>query len=254
MPWSQDLANDAHIPRVDFWTSTAVVYSMGSRLQLLVSQGILLHEKTKWTAKAPLIEGVPGLPPFAATELPKQFLTGADSALQFMLAAFSRIREAHTILVHSFYELEGPIFDALHAAGLPVHPVGPLTDHPRPPSSAQSPEGVNAAKRHQCLDWLDTQPAASVIYVALGSIAKLSPSKMHALALGLEAFKHPFLWVVRVDSLSCPLAKALPSGFLQRTVDQGSGLLITLAPPNPEFTEPDQKSELNLSTEPESDT
>ncbi|MCO5608482.1 hypothetical protein L7F22_062692 [Adiantum nelumboides] len=236
MPWSQDLANAAHLPRVDFWTSTAAVYAMGSHLSLLVSQGILpLHDscwldpETKWTAKAALIEGVPGLPAFAATELPKEFLTGAESRLEFMLAAFSRIREAHTILVHSLYELEGPIFDALHAAGLPVHPVGPLTDHPRP-SSGQAPQIVNPAKRDPCLDWLDTQPAASVIYVALGSVAKLSPSEMHALALALEASKHPFLWVVRVNSLSCPLADALPSGFLQRTVDQGSGLLISWAP------------------------
>ncbi|MCO5608480.1 hypothetical protein L7F22_062690 [Adiantum nelumboides] len=108
-----------------------------------------------------------------------------------MLVAFNRIKEAHTILVHSLYELEGLIFDALHVAGLPVHLVGPLTDHPQS-SFAQALQTVNTNKRHACLDWLDTQPAASVIYVALGSVAKLSLLEMHALALGLEASKHPF--------------------------------------------------------------
>ncbi|KAI5080953.1 hypothetical protein GOP47_0004136 [Adiantum capillus-veneris] len=234
VPWTQDLANAAHLPRVDFWTSTAAVYSMGSQLSLLVSKGILpLHHscwvdpETKWSANTPLIEGVPGLPPFPATDLPKEFLSGEEFALQFMLAAFGRVREAHTILVHSLYELEASVFDALRAMDLPIHPVGPLSDDS--PTPAQLP-GVDGSQRHECLHWLDTQPVASVIYVALGSIAKLSPSEMHALALALEACKRPFLWVIRIDSVSSPLDDALPPGFLNRTVDQGSGLIISWAP------------------------
>lgn len=235
-PWTQDLANAAHITRVDFWTSTAAVYSMGSQLGLLVSEGILpLHRscwedpETKWSVNAPLIEGVPGLPPFPATDLCREFVRAEELTepdLQFMLAAFSRVREAHSILVHSVYELERPVFDALQATGLPIRAVGPLSALPTPITSP----GVDTVK-HECLRWLDTQPPSSVIYIALGSVFKLTPSEMHALALALEASKHPFLWVIRSDSVSSSsLADALPAGFRDRTVNRGSGLIISWAP------------------------
>lgn len=41
VPWTQDLADKSGLPRVDFWTSTATVYSMGAHLSELISRGHL---------------------------------------------------------------------------------------------------------------------------------------------------------------------------------------------------------------------
>ncbi|KAH7351904.1 hypothetical protein KP509_19G019500 [Ceratopteris richardii] len=235
VPWVQDIADAAHIPRVDFWTSSAAVYSMGSRIELLHSSGILplpkscwVDQETKWTARAPEIDGAPGLPPFPVTELPVEFIrpeSGSQPEFQFMLKAFSRVREAHAILIHTLYELERPVIEGLCAAGFPVYAVGPL------------PEGLSLTgtsvsttmAADDCLRWLDAQSTSSVIYVALGTIVKVSLTEIHALALGLEASKRPFLWVLMPDQ-SQSLVDALPSGFLERTVDQGSALIVPWAP------------------------
>ncbi|KAI5078657.1 hypothetical protein GOP47_0006328 [Adiantum capillus-veneris] len=224
-----DLADDAGLPRVDFWSSTAAVYSTGTQLALLVSKGILPLPKScwlveeKWSVEAALIEGIPGLPPFPPTDLPRVFVQAeevSDSKLQFGLAGFRRAREAHAILVHSVYELESQVFDALQATGFPSHAVGPL------PNSALEPSTTN----HECIQWLGTQPPSSVIYVALGSIAIFTSAEMHALALALESSGHPFLWVIRPDSISATLSEVLPEGFLQRTVAKHMGLIISWSP------------------------
>jgi UDP:flavonoid glycosyltransferase YjiC (YdhE family) len=45
--------------------------------------------------------------------------------------------------------------------------------------------------------WLDAQPARSVLYVAFGSEAPLTPAHVRALALGLELAGVRFLWALR---------------------------------------------------------
>lgn len=184
-----------------------------------------MDSEKKWKVEAPLVDCVPGLPPFQVTDLPVQFVHPeelTDPSLKFMMDAFGRAREAHTIFVHSAYELESQVFDALQANGFPIHAVGPFLDSPSQPSSDNA--------NQECIQWLDTQLPNSVLYVALGSIASLVPAEMHALALGLEASGHPFLWVIRRDSISSSLSDALPEGFLQRTVEKGLARIISWAP------------------------
>lgn len=231
LPWTQDLADAAGLLRVDFWTSTAAVYSMGTQLSRLVSKGVLPLPKScwanadrPWKAEAPLIEGVPGLPPFPATDFLSIVLLAENPLLQFMLDAFRPAKQAHTILIHSVYELESRVFDALQADGFPAYAVGPFLQR-----VANGPTS-RPTGRHECLQWLDTQAPSSVIYIALGTVAKLEPTEMRALARGLEASKHPFLWVIRTDSISSSLADALPGGFLERTRHGGTGHIISWAP------------------------
>ncbi|KAH7351911.1 hypothetical protein KP509_19G019900 [Ceratopteris richardii] len=145
-----------------------------------------------------------------------------------MLNAFSRIPEAHTILIHTLHELERPVIEGLRAAELPVYAVGPLPEGlPFTTGSASSAVATN-----DCLQWLDTQSPCSVVYVALGTIVKPTAAELHSLALGLEASQRPFLWVIRPDLIGTnqSLADALPSGFLQRTVDRGHALVVPWAP------------------------
>ncbi|KAG2534468.1 putative UDP-rhamnose:rhamnosyltransferase 1 [Panicum virgatum] len=79
------------------------------------------------------------------------------------------------------------------------------------------------------LQWLDSQPPKSVIYVALGSEAPLTASNLQELALGLELAGVRFLWTFRKPSgMSEPCAdvgELLPTGFEDRT--RGHGLVWT---------------------------
>lgn len=49
----------------------------------------------------------------------------------------------------------------------------------------------------EIVQWLDTQPAGSVVYVAFGSIFSLNAEQITELAHGLEASGQRFLWIIR---------------------------------------------------------
>lgn len=68
----------------------------------------------------------------------------------------------------------------------------------------------------ECLDWLDSKPKGSVLYVSFGTIAWLGMKELHALALCIEASHVTFLWVLRTDLL-IEESTCLPEGFLERT-------------------------------------
>ncbi|KAG7634231.1 UDP-glucuronosyl/UDP-glucosyltransferase [Arabidopsis suecica] len=65
--------------------------------------------------------------------------------------------------------------------------------------------GLDKAKRgdkasigqDQCLQWLDSQEAGSVLYVCLGSLCNLPLAQLKELGLGLEESNKPFIWVIR---------------------------------------------------------
>ncbi|OEL22255.1 UDP-glucose:2-hydroxyflavanone C-glucosyltransferase [Dichanthelium oligosanthes] len=47
------------------------------------------------------------------------------------------------------------------------------------------------------MQWLEAQPARSVVYVSFGSRKAISPDQLRELVAGLEASDHRFLWVVK---------------------------------------------------------
>ncbi|OEL37114.1 UDP-glucose:2-hydroxyflavanone C-glucosyltransferase [Dichanthelium oligosanthes] len=47
------------------------------------------------------------------------------------------------------------------------------------------------------MQWLEAQPARSVVYVSFGSRKAISPDQLRELAAGLEANDHRFLWAVK---------------------------------------------------------
>lgn len=99
---------------------------------------------------------------------------------------------------------------------LSMLPVGPML--PSVYFSALNSALDNLEGKDPCLQWLDKQPDGSTLYISFGSVAILSLTQLHELALGLEASGQRFLLVVRstqdADSL-------LPEGFEERTKERG---------------------------------
>uniref|UniRef100_A0ACD5ZPV5 Uncharacterized protein n=1 Tax=Avena sativa TaxID=4498 RepID=A0ACD5ZPV5_AVESA len=72
------------------------------------------------------------------------------------------------------------------------------------------------------VSWLDTHPAKSVVYVALGSEAPLTIQLVHELAIGLELAGTPFLWALRkLSGGDKDNDDILPPGFQERTKGRG---------------------------------
>ncbi|XP_066396942.1 DIMBOA UDP-glucosyltransferase BX9-like [Miscanthus floridulus] len=80
-----------------------------------------------------------------------------------------------------------------------------------------------------CIEWLDKQPSDSVLYVSFGSLASLDSSEFLEVAWGLANSGHPFLWVVRADSVRGFLdGPDFPNGF--EAAVHGRGKVIRWAP------------------------
>ncbi|KAJ4760567.1 Glycosyltransferase [Rhynchospora pubera] len=99
-----------------------------------------------------------------------------------------------------------------------VVPVGLL-----PPSTDKSPtkKSTTALGEVDVIDWLDQQPAESVLYIAFGSEAALSIELLHELALGIEMSKVRFIWALRKPTCVSEDTRILPEGFEERTKDTG---------------------------------
>ncbi|KAG8364540.1 hypothetical protein BUALT_Bualt18G0007700 [Buddleja alternifolia] len=137
-------------------------------------------------------------------------------------------RKAKGIIVNTFIELESHSLNSFlkeSAYGVrgvpPVYPVGPILNH-----------GSSIQKRSsEVLNWLDDQPACSVVFLCFGSQGSLREDQVHELARGLELSKTRFLWSLRRQSpddkpASFPSEyvshrEVLPDGFLDRTAGIG---------------------------------
>ncbi|XP_015164940.1 zeatin O-glucosyltransferase-like isoform X2 [Solanum tuberosum] len=80
--------------------------------------------------------------------------------------------------------------------------------------------------RHYSLEWLDKQPASSVIFVSFGSTTSLSEDEIRELAIGLEVSQQRFIWVLRDadkgDIFSGEVRKyQLPEGYEKRVSERG---------------------------------
>jgi cis-zeatin O-glucosyltransferase len=147
-----------------------------------------------------------------------------------------RVRPADTIqassgiLVNTCRALEGEFIDfvagQMAGPGKKVFSIGPLN----PLLDGGAPEQGKA--RHECLDWLDRQPPASVIYVSFGSTSSLRTEQIAELAAALKGSEQRFIWVLRdadradvfAESGESRHAKFL-SEFTKET--EGAGLVIT---------------------------
>uniref|UniRef100_K4AKZ1 Glycosyltransferase n=1 Tax=Setaria italica TaxID=4555 RepID=K4AKZ1_SETIT len=154
----------------------------------------------------------PGVPPIRALDMAATLQDRDSDIAKARLAQCTRMLEARGILVNSFDRLESRALEALRC-GLctprrstpSVHCIGSLV---LPGNTG----GIS--ERHACLEWLDTQPDRSVVF-------------LREMARGLENSGQRFLWVVRnppehqSNSAEPDLGSLLPEGFLERTRERG---------------------------------
>uniref|UniRef100_A0A0E0LIV7 Glycosyltransferase n=1 Tax=Oryza punctata TaxID=4537 RepID=A0A0E0LIV7_ORYPU len=82
-----------------------------------------------------------------------------------------------------------------------------------------------------CVAWLHAHPPRSVLYVSLGSVARIDRKVFDEMALGLASSGVPFLWVIRPGFTTGIAADAptLPEP-LTAVVANGMGKVVTWAP------------------------
>lgn len=224
LPWTQHVARKFNIPRIAVWLQSASVFSMAFHIPELIAKGCLpLASDNK------IVDFIPGLPPFPLSDLPKGFCAEDlnSPGFQYFVSMFSHLNEADRVLVHSFYDLESPVIDALRALHVRVDAIGPLITSGSGQKLLRDESLV--PEDGSCLEWLDAQEECSVLYVSFGSTFSPGAEGFKELALGLEASQQRFLWVIRPDELkTATILDVLPEGFQTRT--QGRSRIVSWAP------------------------
>ncbi|GAA0147046.1 glycosyltransferase [Lithospermum erythrorhizon] len=158
------------------------------------------------------------IPPWKATEISWIDPRNAETQKSYfeMSKVFQKAAESVDLIVcNSSLEFEPAACDLIPGC-LTVGPLIERDDVLRASGAA----GSFWLEDTSCLDWLDTKPPGSVIYVAFGSAANLYQHEFDELALGLESSGRPFLWVVRSD-ITSGAPPEYPVGFLERVADLG---------------------------------
>lgn len=222
-PWTRALAGAFGVPRLVFH---------GHGCFALLCQHNLHVQKTHLSTTSdsdPFV--VPGLPQrveVTRAQLPGTFSTSVD-----MEYICEEIREgeltADGFVVNTFVELEPSYVSALEVAtGKKVWTIGPLSLCDREsPYEAEGGDKAFINEASRCIRWLDSMERGSVVYASFGSMARLSPSQLVEVGLGLEASGQPFIWAIKTrgEEASREFEKWLEDeGFEKR--NKGRGLLI----------------------------
>lgn len=154
------------------------------------------------------------------------------SRFYFWERVMTRAQPLQWIIVNSFPDEELELKCGLKSKlnkrthGPHLLPIGPLlsTTHNILPHHFSSMWDED----HTCLSWLDNHPPKSVIYASFGSwVGPFGFERIQEIALGLEATKRPFLWVLKADEA---WRLGLPKGYMERVSPRGK--VVSWAPQN----------------------
>ncbi|KAF7149658.1 hypothetical protein RHSIM_Rhsim02G0067400 [Rhododendron simsii] len=197
LPWVSHAAHDLHVPSTLLWIQPATILDI--YYYSFYGYGDVLSEN-KISDPSWSIE-LPGLPRLTGRDLPS-FLCAANaykSPLPLYKEHIDTLDEEKNpkILVNSFNALESKALQAIKKLNFVA--IGPLIlsaflDGKDPSDISFGGDLLEKSKDY--IDWLDSKPRGSVIYVAFGSTSVLEEKQSEEVARGLLDCGRPFLWVM----------------------------------------------------------
>ncbi|KAJ3694734.1 hypothetical protein LUZ60_000111 [Juncus effusus] len=162
---------------------------------------------------------IPGLGTIPVRSIPKALHDSKHLFTSSFVKNGRDLIKADGLLVNTFESFENETLTALRCGRVqPDFPsvisIGPLV-----------PIKSSVLRVTPLFSWLDNQPDKSVVYVSFGSRTTMSKEQIQELALGLEASKCRFLWIVKTTVVDkeeeIELEDLLGEGFLKRVKDRG---------------------------------
>ena len=205
IPWAAEVAQSLYIPSVLVWSQPATVFD----IYYYYFNGELTENKA-----------LPGLPSLSVNDLPSFLVPSKSKANShnFILQLYQKhIKQLDSesnpkVLINSFNSLESEALRAIKKFKLMG--IGPLLpsaflDGKDPSDTSFGGDLFRGSKDY--IQWLNSNPQSSVIYVSFGSISVLSKQQSEEIARALLDSRRPFLWVIRGngegekkdDKLSC---------------------------------------------------
>lgn len=153
--------------------------------------------------------------------------TGDNEGVSKLLArATEAVKNSSGLVINACDALEATELETIRdQLNIPlVLAVGPLHK-----LSSESTGSSLLNQDYGCIEWLETQPSGSVLYVSFGSLASMDSREFLEVAWGLANSGLPFLWVVRTDVVVQGLdGPDFPNGF--EAAVEGRGKVVRWAP------------------------
>ncbi|KAK6946051.1 UDP-glucuronosyl/UDP-glucosyltransferase [Dillenia turbinata] len=214
IPWVSDLAEELGIPSAMLWVQSCACFEC----YYYYYHGLVPFPSPEQPDISVQLPHVPLLkhdeiPSFLYPTTPYPFLRRA------ILGQYRNLTKPFCVLMDTFDELEHDTI-AYMSQYIPIKPVGPLFKNPKAPNSTVRGDFMKADNR--VIDWLDTKPPGSVVYISFGSVVYLKQEQVNEIAYGLKKAGVSFLWVMKPPHISTaglePLT--LPEGFLESVGDK----------------------------------
>ena len=213
IPWVSDVAADLGLPSAMLWVQSCACFSTYYHYY---------HGLVPFPSEAePEIDvQLPCMPLLKYDEIasflypttPYPFLRRA------ILEQYKNLDMPFCILMDTFQELEPEVIKYMSKI-CPIKPVGPLYKNPKVPNAAVRGDFMKA---DDCIEWLDSKPPSSVVYISFGSVVYLKQDQVDEIAYGLLNSGVQFLWVMKPPHKDAGLELlVLPEGFLEKAGDKG---------------------------------
>ena len=143
---------------------------------------------------------IPGVSTIRIADLPNFTYGDGRQVLPRVLEGISSVsNKAQYLRFITFHELEAEAINTLKANfPIPVYPIGPAIPYleleEKNASITNSDNGVND------LQWLDSQPPCSVLYISMGSFLLVSDAQMDEIIGGIRDSGVRCLWVSRGET------------------------------------------------------
>ncbi|XP_044481052.1 gallate 1-beta-glucosyltransferase-like [Mangifera indica] len=213
IPWVSDVAESLGLPSAMLWVQSCACFAAYYHY----CHGLVAFPDEKNPEIDVQLPFMPLLkydevPSFLHPTTPYPFLRRA------ILGQYKNLDKPFCILMDTFQELEHEIIEYMSTIS-PIKTVGPLFKNPKAPSSTVRGDFMKA---DDCIEWLDTKPASSVVYISFGSVVYLKQEQVDEIAHGLLNSGVSFLWVMKPPHKDAGLELlVLPDGFLEKVGDNG---------------------------------
>ncbi|AET04104.1 putative crocetin glucosyltransferase [Medicago truncatula] len=201
LQWAAEAAREFHLPTALLWVQPATVFD------ILYYYFHGFSDSIKNPSSSIELPGLPLL--FSSRDLPSFLLASCPDAYSLMTSFFEEqfneldveTNLTKTILVNSFESLEPKALRAVKKFNMIS--IGPLIPSEHLDEKDSTEDNSYGGQTHifqpsnDCVEWLDSKPKSSVVYVSFGSYFVLSERQREEIAHALLDCGFPFLWVLR---------------------------------------------------------
>ncbi|XP_024514981.1 anthocyanidin 3-O-glucosyltransferase 2 [Selaginella moellendorffii] len=243
--WTTPVAQKLGVPQVCFWSGSAAWALIDRHVPLLVD---LEYIPVPEASSSPCVDDdsttqgcslrgekmisfIPGMDPFPALDLPYYLQEFSKVPVWSLVAKSQRFNNDKWFIANTFEALEPRETQAMKQllGEQNFLAIGPLL-----PLDQEGLEQVVSLEEEElgCLEWLDSRPEGSVLYISFGSLAVLTQEQFMELALGVESSGISFLWVIRPAFLpqgDLPTMEFF-QGFRDRMVAEKRSIIVPWTP------------------------